>query len=48
MLHEVYIETEIPNTYAVYSYKNESIAMQVFEAARKWGKLSFVLSYIPQ
>lgn len=37
MLHEVYIETETLNNSAVYSYKNESIAMQVFEAAIKWG-----------
>ena len=48
MKHDVYIETDIPNTYTVYSYRNESIAMCVFEAARRFGKLSFVLPYFPQ
>lgn len=48
MKHDVYIETDIPNTYNVLSFRNQSIAECVFEAARKWGKNTFVLSYYPQ
>ena len=49
MVHEVFVESEaVKGVYSSLVFKNQSIANEVFGAALKFGRVSFVLSYIPQ
>lgn len=46
MVHEVFVGSEaVKGVFTSIVFKNESIANEVFRAALKFGRVSFVLSY---
>lgn len=45
MIYEVFISTDNANVFESHKYCNQSVAKLIYEAAFKWGRFAFVLTY---